>query len=126
MITVCSAVIAMVFMMFFNGILSTHLNKSVGVSEDSVGFILAIGAFAYALSSPLVSIIFKNTPRRYVALLAFVLATVALFIFGPSHFLGFPPDSLAFLIPGLALLGIAIALIFVPLLTEIIASVQEA
>jgi hypothetical protein len=54
-----------------------------------VGYIFALGALMYALSSPLVSIVFKGLPRRYITQLAFIVSSVALFLFGPSHLLGF-------------------------------------
>lgn len=78
----------------------------------------------YALSSPLVSIIFKGLPRRYITQIAFIVSSVALFLFGPSKLLGFP-ESLGIMIGGICLLGVAISLIFVPLLSEIIEAVQE-
>ena len=66
MVTVCSAAIAMVFMLFFNAILSDHLVHAYGLEADQCGYIMALGALFYAVSSPLVGIIFKDIPRRYV------------------------------------------------------------
>jgi len=123
MLAVFSSMIAMVFMLFYNSILAVEL-ASMGVGVDSVGYIFALGALMYALSSPLVSIVFKGMPRRYITQIAFIVSSVALFLFGPSKLLGFP-DSLGIMIGGIVLLGIAISLIFVPLLSEIIDAVQE-
>jgi hypothetical protein len=55
-----------------------------------LGYIFALGALMYALSSPLVSIVFRGIPRRYITQLAFIVASAALFLFGPSVLLGFP------------------------------------
>lgn len=85
---------------------------------------MALGALFYAISAPFVSIIFKGIPRRYVTQLAFILATVALLYFGPSKVLGFP-DKLYMVLIGVSLLGMSVALIFVPLLSELIDAVLE-
>ena len=66
MVTVCSAAIAMVFMLFFNAILSDHLVHNYGLEADQCGYIMALGALFYAVASPLVGVIFKDIPRRYV------------------------------------------------------------
>jgi predicted MFS family arabinose efflux permease len=66
MITVVSAAIAMIFMLFFNAILSPHLDIKYGIKEDKAGYIMALGALFYAVCSPLVGVIFKGIPRRYV------------------------------------------------------------
>jgi predicted MFS family arabinose efflux permease len=89
MLAVFSSMIAMVFMLFYNGILANELTGPMGVSPDYVGYIFALGALMYALSSPLVSIVFKGIPRRYITQLAFLVSSVALFLFGPSKMLGF-------------------------------------
>ena len=90
MVTIVSAAMAMVFMLFFNAILSDHLIHAYGLEEDQCGYIMALGALFYAVSSPLVGVIFDGVPRRYVTQLAFIIATVALLYFGPSKFLGYP------------------------------------
>jgi uncharacterized membrane protein len=37
MLAVFSSMIAMIFMLFYNGILSVHLEKNMGVSQDNIG-----------------------------------------------------------------------------------------
>jgi predicted MFS family arabinose efflux permease len=66
MISVISAGLAMVFMLFFNAILSEHLNDSYKLEPDQCGYIMALGALFYAVASPLVGIVFHGVPRRYV------------------------------------------------------------
>jgi MFS family permease len=83
---------------------------------------MALGALFYAVSSPLVGVVFNGIERRYVTQLAFIIATVALLYFGPSKLLGYP-DGIYMVIIGVILLGISVALIFVPLLSEIISAV---
>ena len=90
MVTIVSAAISMIFMLFFSAILSTHLGEAFGISIDKASYIMALGALFYALTSPMVRIIFDGVPRRYVTQLAFIIAAVALFYFGPSKVLGYP------------------------------------
>jgi len=78
----------------------------------------------YAISSPFIGYLTKIIPRSYVTCASFFIATVALFMFGPSYILGFG-TNLAILTAGLGLLGVACSVIFVPLLSEIIEGVQE-
>jgi MFS family permease len=85
---------------------------------------MSLGALTYALSSPFVGAVFNGVPRRYVFFLGFILATVSLLYFGNSHALGYP-NSIALLVVGILLLGVSVSLIFVPLLSEIIETVQE-
>lgn len=66
MITIAAAAISMVLMLFFNAILADHLNEYYGVPVKECGLVMALGALFYAVSSPLVGVIFKDIPRRYV------------------------------------------------------------
>lgn len=66
MVATCSAIIAMILMLFFNAILSDHLKHNYQLETDECGYVMAVGALFYAISSPLVAIIFKDLPRRYV------------------------------------------------------------
>lgn len=65
-VTIASATIAMIFMLFFNAILSEHLKNHFGLETDECGYVMALGALFYAVTSPLVGVIFKGIPRRYV------------------------------------------------------------
>lgn len=112
----------MVVMLFANSILSVQL-ESMGVPDHSIGFIMALAALTYAITSPLIGL-FKGVPRRYITFVAFLISIVGLFMLGPSKLLGFP-RSLGLLIGGLCLGGIAVSLIVVPLLPEIIDAVKE-
>ena len=53
-----------------------------------------------------------------------MIASLALFCFGPSFFLGLPANSKSLTLVGLSLLGLSAAGIFVPLLSEIIEAIQ--
>ena len=56
--------------------------------------------------------------------MAFIFASVALFMFGPSKVFNFP-DTISLSAVGLGILGGSCSLIFVPLLSEIIEGVRE-
>jgi len=90
MLAIIAAMVAMIFMLFFNSILSIELENNHGVNPNDVGYIFSLGAFAYALSSPVVSLVFKGVPKRYVTQLAFIISTIALFLFGPSPIMRLP------------------------------------
>jgi len=64
----------------------------------------------------------KVMQRKYVTQIAFLLSANGLFLFGPSMLLGYP-DVLGMCIAGVVGLGVSVAFIFVPLLSEIIAAV---
>jgi len=49
-----------------------------------LGYIMAIPAFTYAIAASFVGVLFKGVPRRYLTQIAFIVSTVALFLFGPS------------------------------------------
>jgi len=78
----------------------------------------------YTISSPIVGILCKYLEKRLITWAAFIVATVGLFLFGPSYYLKFP-DKLSVLVGGGSLIGLAIALIVVPLLSEIIEAVKS-
>lgn len=52
------------------------------------------------------------------------MASIALLLFGPSAFLGLPPN-LSIMLTGFYFLAGCIAFIYVPILAEIIAAVAE-
>ena len=112
----------MIFLIFFDSILSIRLKK-MNVSETRIGFIFGIGCLTYTVSSPIVGFICKFCEKRLITWFAFVIATIGLFLFGPSSFLKFP-DKLELLLAGIGLIGISASFIVVPLLSEITEAVK--
>lgn len=101
MMALVSGIFAMIFMLFFDGILTMHLISEMDVGENSAGKkaiieLICIGYFfglicaTYALSSPFVSVLTTLFPRKWLTFFAFLLASVALLMFGPSQLLKFP------------------------------------
>jgi sugar phosphate permease len=123
-IAVASAIAAMIFMLFFESILSEHLDQNMHINSDYLGYFFALLCISYGLSAFLVVWLSKKMKRRYLTQCSFILTSVALFCFGPSKMLHFPSSSLTLTIFGLILLGLSSALTFVPLLTELIESIQ--
>lgn len=61
MMAILSAIFAMVFMLFFYGILTMHLILEMDIGENSVGYFFMIICASYALFSP-----FVTTLKRWV------------------------------------------------------------
>ena len=89
-----------------------------------LGYYFALICATYAMSSPFVGCLTSVIPRHWLTLMAFIFASVALFMFGPSKVFNFP-DTISLSAVGLAILGGSCSLIFVPLLSEIIEGVRE-
>ena len=89
-----SGIFAMIFMLFFESILTVHLIMDLDVGEDSAGNIkfdqICLGYFfalicaTYALSSPFVYILTALIPRRWLTFMSFLVAALALLLLGPS------------------------------------------
>lgn len=79
----------MIIMLFFDSILSLRL-ETMGVPDNDIGYIFALGCLCYALTSPIVGILCKYVSSRIITLVAFLLAGMSLFLFGPSSLLAFP------------------------------------
>lgn len=124
MTAIISSMFAMIFMLFYEPVLTTYLQDQYQMSDKYFGYVLAIGCFTYAFSSPLVGMLCSKIKRRYVTLGAFVFCGISMFLFGPSELLGLPP-KLGLTLSGVGALGCSVAFLFVPLLPEIITAVAE-
>jgi MFS family permease len=122
-LAVVSALVGMIFMFFFDSILSEHLEKDMHFNPDYNGFFFALLCLSYGLSALLVSWLSVRLHRRYLTLISFLLTSLALFCFGPSPLLGFPQHSLSLTLVGLSLLGLSSACIFVPLMRELMEAI---
>jgi hypothetical protein len=122
MVAIILSIFAMIFMLFFNSILSLKLHF-FNVLDQNIGYVFSLGCCSYALSSILVLKILNYVPARYLTQMALVLATISLFILGPSQLLNLP-DELYLILIGFTLAGISLSFIIVSLLYEIILSVS--
>lgn len=123
MFALMSACVAMIFMFFFDSILSDHIVKDLSMETD-IGYFFGLICLAYAISAPIVTLLCRYIKRRYVSLFSYLIATAGLLCFGPSKMLNFPEKNIPLTVTGLILLGMGASAIFVPLLAEIIEAIQ--
>lgn len=84
MMALISAIFAMMFMLFFDGILTMHLISDMDVGENSAGYFFGLICATYAMSSPFIGILATIFPRRWLTFLSFCVASGALLMLGPS------------------------------------------
>jgi MFS family permease len=123
-LAVVSALVGMIFMFYFDSIVSEHLEKDMHFNPDYNGFFFALLCLSYGVSAFFVNWLSKKLKRRYLTLCSFLLTSLALFCFGPSPLLRFPQHSLTLTLVGLSLLGLSSACIFVPLMSELIEAIK--
>jgi uncharacterized membrane protein len=81
---IVSGVLAMIFMLFFDSILTVHLINDMKINENTVGYYFALICATYAISSPFVRCLTAIFPLHWLTFFAFLLSSVALLLFGPS------------------------------------------
>ena len=94
MMATVSAVFAMIFMLFFDSILTIYLISELKIGENSAGkindiynntgYFFALICATYALSSPFVGILTAFAPLRWLTFISFIIASGALLMLGPS------------------------------------------
>lgn len=107
---------------FSSGFLTVVLTETMEIKEDYVGYILAIPAAAYILSSIFVNKFIDLVPRRIFIAGTFLIYFLATLLLGPSELLSFPKEVYIFMI-GYFLSGVAQGFIFIPILPEVIDAV---
>jgi hypothetical protein len=78
----------------------------------------------YTLVSPIVGLLAKRYPVRYITQSSFFLGGSAIFMLGPSQLIELPEKSIAICVFGFILLGINFATVFVPLLPDVIDAIE--
>lgn len=107
-----------VFIDFYQALLSLHLQNTFNSSEIEIGFIFAAPSLAYIISTQVVYLLLQKFPfRRLVMFASLVLTVLALVLAGPSPLLGLP-NSLTLLVTGLLLTGLSNAFAFIPVFSE--------
>lgn len=84
MMSIASAMFAMMFMLFFDGILTMHLISDLDVGENSAGYFFGLICATYALSSPFVAVFLTFISRQWLSFISFGVAAGALLMLGPS------------------------------------------
>lgn len=109
-------------LIFLDPILSLAL-EGKGMKEQNTGLGFAVIAFTFAFGAPVVGLICKFADRKRVIFFSFLILSVALLLVGPCQLL--QTDKLWVTFVGLALMGIGVAGIFIPIIPELCASIQD-
>ena len=113
------------FAMSFNvPLISNHLN-SEGYSPMFTGFSMASVSIAYMISMPLVFKMTDCISRRGVIFIGLVLLVNGILITGLDHIYSFVNPGL-FTLVGLAVFGFGFAFISIPVMPEILESIEES
>ena len=103
-----------IFYMFYDPILSLRLSD-LGVSEHYVGLGFALTDATSSLAAPVIGCVADKLDARLVILVNLFGISLAVYLSG-----GLPEDSLTITYAGLALQGICVAGIWVPIIPEVI------
>ena len=104
--------------------LALHLASYEGFTNFWIGMYFALPAVAYIVNTLLVASYCKVLPRRGVIFIGLALFSTSLYLVGTSPMLGLR-DSPRIIFSGLMLLGFGAAMITIPLVPEVIHSVEE-
>ena len=105
-------------------VLAMHLSSYDGFTDIWIGFYFSAPAVTYIIMSFFVSEICNLLHRRMVLLIGLILFTLSVYMIATSPMLSFPDTSFTILM-GLFLMGISNVMITVPLIPEILASVER-
>ena len=105
--------------------LALHLASYEGFTNFWIGMYFAMPAVAYILNTLMVASYCKVLSRRGVIFFGLSLFSVSLYLIGTSPMFGIR-DSPGIIFTGLMLLGFSAAMITIPLVPEVIHSIEEA
>ena len=105
-------------------VLAMHLSSYEGFTDIWIGFYFSAPAVTYIIVSIFVSDLCKILHRRAVLLIGMILFTLSLYMIGTSPMFGFHDTSFVILI-GLFMMGGSSVLVVVPLIPEILASIEK-
>lgn len=103
-------------MCFLQPTLTNHLHDYTS-STLVISLMFSVGTLAYALSMPLISVLPKRIDRRVWLTIGIALSSISYFLMGPEPYFNFP-NTIAWCILSLSLLGIGVALSMVPSIPE--------
>ena len=95
-----------------------------GFSPAFIGFCFAVPGVIYAAISPLMYLFTQRMPKRAVILLGILLMSIGMFCVGTSKSLGLENNP-AMIILGLMVIGAASGMISIPVLPEMLESIEE-
>lgn len=103
--------------------LALHL-ETFGYTAVFIGFSFAIPTLIYAATSPLIYILTSRFRKGAVILFGYMLTSSGMFLVGTSKLIGMY-NSPAFIILGLAIMGFGAGMIIIPVLPDMIESLEE-
>jgi len=107
---------------YLQPILALHL-QLFGYSGSFIGLCFAIPTLIYASTAPLVFLLTGKLPKRTVIFLGYLTMSTALFLIGPSKWLGLQQTS-GLILTGLCVLGLGGGMTIIPVLPEMIEAIS--
>jgi cyanate permease len=98
--------------------------EKFGYKAVFIGFSFAIPTLIYASTSPLIYLLTSKIRKPGVICIGYMILFVAVLLVGPSKVLGLY-NSPAFIILGLAIMGFGCGTIIIPIMPEMIESIEE-
>lgn len=113
-------------MSFWDGFLAIEIQKQYGVPNERMGFVFLTLSTPYFLSCAFMNAFLKRIPNKLQFVLCLAIDTVATALMGHNSLLRLPGDKLWIVLLGMGALGTASALVFIPIMPEMIESFQLA
>ena len=104
-------------------IMALHLEE-FGYHTLFIGFSFAIPTLIYASTAPMIYLLTERFKKTAVIFMGYSLICLSLFFIGPSKLLGFY-NSPAYIYLGLSIMGFGAGMITIPIMPEMIDSVEE-
>jgi MFS family permease len=108
---------------FLQPTLALHLER-YGYTAVFIGFSFAIPTLIYAATSPLIYIMTSKMRKTGVIFCGYLFVSVGLFLIGPSKLFNLS-DNPSYIIMGLSILGFGAGMIIIPILPDMIDSIEE-
>jgi MFS family permease len=98
--------------------------ESFGYTPVFIGFTFAVPTLIYASTTPLIYILTEKFKKTTVIIFGYSLMALGMFLVGTSKIIGIY-NSPAFIIIGLAIMGFGAGMIIIPILPDMLESIEE-
>lgn len=98
--------------------------QSYGLGPTEIGFSYGIPAVLYALTCPFMYLLTKRFEKRGIMLTGFFIIALSMFLIGGGNILYFEKSPVG-IISGLCLLGLSGGMVKIPVLPEMLESIEE-
>mmetsp|Transcript_42269 Transcript_42269/g.57487 ORF Transcript_42269/g.57487 Transcript_42269/m.57487 type:complete len:108 (+) Transcript_42269:449-772(+) len=103
--------------------MAIHLEQHYGLPESSMGLYFGLPAIIYVLNTPMITCYTRCLSRRGVVLIGLIIIAIGSFLIGTSPLIHLP-DETGYVLVGLCMYGFGGACITVPLLPEVIDTLE--